>query len=203
VWRCGGPCRGIAVPAHRIGTAGARESCARPGTGNVPHPAQVQRQHGQHDHLRAEGLGAGHADFGAACSKRPVASRAIELPTTLQSLKSGCPCAWTRATAASVSAVSPDWVMAMTMVLRQSAGCDSEFRAYSTSTECGQTPRTGTRPPGPHGSWLPQAVRIRRSARRSCWVSRLSPPNGHWHPPRPGGAHGILQRWLFVDLLSM
>ena len=44
------------------------------------------------------------------------------LPTTLHSASVGCPLLFDSRTAASVSAVSPDWVMARTMVLRSIGG---------------------------------------------------------------------------------
>ena len=69
----------------------------------------------QRGQLAGKGFGGGHADFRAGVGvDRAAASRVIIEPTTLQMARVlASLCAWLRAAAARVSAVSPDWLMAI------------------------------------------------------------------------------------------
>ena len=85
---------------------------------------ELEREHGERRDLRGEGLGGGDADLGTGVRVDDAVglSRVTRLPTTLVIAMTFAPRSRASRTPASVSAVSPDCVIATTSVSSSTIG---------------------------------------------------------------------------------
>jgi hypothetical protein len=162
-----------------------------------------QRQAGQHRELRGEGLGAGHADFrpGDGSSTASL-SRAMLLSGTFSIDRTCWPRSRMLRSAASVSAVSPDWLTSRPRPPpphRRFAV--AEFAGHvGIGRECARSIRTTSARPGRRNRREPQAVMVMREFSRGS--------NGRFgqrHQARAGIDHAVQRvadhRRVLVQLL--
>ena len=111
-------------PPDRVGHGAQLADHARPlQAGQVAHPAEVEGEHGQDGDLVGERLGAGHADLRPRVEVDAAVGLAGDAAADDVAQGQGrMALALDSRTAARVSAVSPDWVMARTIVLRSMGG---------------------------------------------------------------------------------
>ena len=152
--------------------AGRRAACARPGRAQrAAQPARgAAPSRCERDQLRGEGLGRGHADLRAGVrverARRPRAW--MRADARCRSRCAAAPRALASRSAASVSAVSPDCVMAIARVRRaDDRVAVAELAAVvDLDRDARRAARSGTCRPAPACQQVPQASRPRRFARR-------------------------------------